>query len=58
MKLASLKAGRDGSLVLVNRDFTEALAVPDIAPTLQAALEDWAATEPRLRSALDRLNAG
>lgn len=58
MKLASLKAGRDGSLVVVNRDLTKAFAVPDIAPTLQAALEDWTATEPRLRSASDRLNAG
>ena len=48
MKLASLKHGRDGRLVLVSRDLARAVAVPDFAPTLQAALDDWAGTEPRL----------
>ncbi|MFN7621459.1 MAG: FAA hydrolase family protein, partial [bacterium] len=40
MKLASLKHGRDGRLVIVSRDlawFTDAFL---IAPTLQAALDD------------------
>jgi len=48
MKLASLKHGRDGRLVVVSRDLTRMLPVPDIAPTLQAALDDWAAVAPRL----------
>ena len=43
MKLASLKAGgRDGTLVVVSRDLSEARRVPEIAPTLQQALDDWA----------------
>jgi fumarylacetoacetate (FAA) hydrolase len=48
MKLASLKAGRDGKLVVVSRDLSRALPVPDIAPTLQAAIDDWASIAPRL----------
>jgi len=49
MKLGSLKeGGRDGTLVVVSRDLTRAVRVRDIAPTLQAALEDWAAAAPRL----------
>ena len=46
MKLASLKHGRDGRLIVVSRDgqrYAEAKA----APTLQAALDAWAKVEPR-----------
>ncbi len=53
MKLASLKGGRDGSLVVVSRDLARCADAVDIAPTLQAALDDWARAEPALR-ALDR----
>jgi fumarylacetoacetate (FAA) hydrolase len=48
MKLASLKGGRDGHLVVVSRDLSRALPVPDVAPTLQAALDDWTTIAPRL----------
>ncbi|CAN1512335.1 MhpD 2-keto-4-pentenoate hydratase/2-oxohepta-3-ene-1,7-dioic acid hydratase (catechol pathway) [Rhabdaerophilaceae bacterium] len=41
MKLASLKSGRDGRLVLVSRDLTRATDATHIAPTLQAALDRW-----------------
>lgn len=59
MKLATLKtAGRDGCLVVVNRELSRARAVPEIAPTLQAALDDWAAIEPRLQQVYRALNAG
>ncbi len=50
MKLASLKHGRDGRLVIVSSDlhwFTDAFL---IAPTLQAALDDWERCEPDLRA--------
>ncbi len=50
MKLASLKHGRDGRLVVVSSDlnwFTDAFL---IAPTLQAALDDWGRCEPLLRA--------
>src|SRR5690242_6839907 len=61
MKLASLReGGRDGTLVVVSRDLSRAVRVMDIAPSLQAALDDWDVVAPRLRAvseALDRGNA-
>ena len=48
MKLASLKHGRDGRLAIVSRDLTRCVLVPGIAPTLQAALDDWQHVAPRL----------
>ena len=42
MKLGSLKeGGRDGTLIVVSRDLTKAVKASAIAPTLQAALDDW-----------------
>ena len=40
MKLASLKSGRDGRLVVVSRDLTHYVDANHIAPNLQAALDD------------------
>lgn len=48
MKLASLKSGRDGRLVVVSRDLTRAIDAGTVAPTLQAALERWETAGPRL----------
>jgi len=48
MKLASLKHGRDGQLVVVSKDLTRAAPAAHIAPTLQAALDDWAQIAPKL----------
>ena len=56
MKLASLKGGRDGRLVVVSRDLTLAVDVPGIASTLQAALDDWDRIAPQLQEVSDRLN--
>ncbi len=59
MKLATLKAGgRDGTLVVVSRDLTRAAAVPEIAETLQSALDRWPETEPALRIIAERLEGG
>lgn len=58
MKLASLKHGRDGMLVVVSRDLARAVAVPHIAPTLQRALDDWHHTAPRLMRVYELLNEG
>lgn len=58
MKLASLNQGRDGVLVLVSRDLTRALKVPHVAATLQAALDNWVVTKPRLEAVYQRLNDG
>ena len=49
MKLASLKeGGRDGTLIVVNRELTRGVRAGAIAPTLQKAMDDWAAVSPRL----------
>src|SRR5215469_3244325 len=58
MKLASLKHGRDGMLVVVSRDLARVVAVPHIAPTLQRALDDWHHTAPRLMRVYELLNEG
>jgi len=59
MKLASLKTGgRDGALVVVSRDLARCRPVPEIAATLQAALDDWERTAPRLRQVYEALNGG
>ncbi|RKP53527.1 fumarylacetoacetate hydrolase family protein [Pararobbsia silviterrae] len=59
MKLASLKNGkRDGALIVVSRDLTRAVAADDIAPTLQAAIENWQQVVPALQARSDALNAG
>ena len=42
MKLASMKHGRDGRLVVVSKDLTRCTDATRIAPTLQAALDNWA----------------
>lgn len=58
MKLASLNApGRDGSLVVVSDDLTQCAPASAIAPTLQAALDDWAVVEPKLRALATQVNA-
>ena len=58
MKLASLKGGRDGQLAVVSRDLGRAVSATHIAPTLQAALDDWAARAPRLEALSEELNRG
>jgi fumarylacetoacetate (FAA) hydrolase len=58
MKLASLKSGRDGRLVMVSRDLARAVPVPEIAPTLQAALDDWDRLAPKLEAVYRALNDG
>jgi fumarylacetoacetate (FAA) hydrolase len=58
MKLASLRHGRDGMLVVASRDLSRYVAVPHIAHTLQAVMDDWAHTAPRLARVYDLLNEG
>lgn len=50
MKLASLKHGRDGKLVVVSKDITRYSPADAIAPTLQHALDHWAECAPRLET--------
>lgn len=58
MKVASLESGRDGRLIVVSRDLQRAVAVPDIAATLQAALDEWQAKRPALQARYEELNEG
>lgn len=58
MKLASLKSGRDGKLIVVSRDLTRAVSAEAIAPTLQAAMDNWEACEPQLIALFEQLQAG
>ncbi len=59
MKLATLRTGgRDGALILVSTDLTRATSAAGIAATLQAALDTWADSAPKLQSLWAELEAG
>jgi fumarylacetoacetate (FAA) hydrolase len=59
VKLATLANGtRDGQLIVVSRDLARALPVPQVAATMQAALDRWAELAPRLQQAADDLEGG
>jgi len=58
MKLASLKGGRDGRLVVVSSDLAWFVPADTIAPTLQAALDDWERCGPMLQSLAESLEHG
>ena len=58
MKLASLKGGRDGRLVVVSNDLAWFTEAHHIAPTLQAALDHWEGMEPALRALAESLELG
>lgn len=48
MKLGSLKSGRDGRLVVVSHDLAWCADARHIAPTMQAALDNWPEAAPQL----------
>jgi fumarylacetoacetate (FAA) hydrolase len=58
MKLASLKGGRDGRLVVVSEDLAWCAPADRIAPTLQAGLDEWERCEPELRGLAESLEHG
>lgn len=59
MKLATLRDGsRDGQLVVVSKDLKRAVLVPEIAPTLQDALDRWETVERNLQECYLALNSG
>jgi fumarylacetoacetate (FAA) hydrolase len=58
MKLASLNEGRDGRLVVVSTDLTRYTDAGRIAPTMQAALDDWGVAEPGLHELAQSLEVG
>ncbi len=59
MKLATFKNNtRDGQLVVVSRDLTKAVAVADIAQTLQQAIDNWQQVSGPLNEVYEALNQG
>lgn len=59
MKLATIKNNtRDGQLVVVNKGLTKAVKVPEIAPTMQAAIDNWDHTSTLLSQVYNELNEG
>ncbi len=59
MKLATYKDGsRDGQLVVVSRDLSNAHYATGIASKLQQVLDDWGFMSPQLQDLSDALNAG
>jgi fumarylacetoacetate (FAA) hydrolase len=62
MKFATLRAddirNRDGRLAVVSKDLTRMLSAESVAPTLQAALDDWARLEGPLRTLAARVDSG
>ena len=59
MKFASYQdATRDGQLVVVSRDLTQAVYPTHIANRLQQVLDDWNYLSPQLQDLSDLLNAG
>lgn len=59
MKLATMRDGsRDGQLVVVSRDLTQAHYASGVANSLQQVLEDWNFLAPELQGLYAELNAG
>ena len=58
MKLASLKQGRDGQLIVVDSHMKTYVAATQIAPTMQAALDSWEHCEDQLKTLFEQLNSG
>ena len=59
MKLASIKNNtRDGQLVVVNKQLTKAVSVPEIAGTLQLAMDNWAESSVQLEKVYKNLENG
>ncbi len=59
MKLATLRNNRpDGQLVVLSSDLQRFVSAGRIAPTLQAALDDWAVHAPALEALSAQLDAG
>jgi fumarylacetoacetate (FAA) hydrolase len=57
VKLATLKGGRNGRLVVVSRDLSRQLDASAIAETLQSALDNWPNTKPQLEELAARVEA-
>ena len=55
MKIASLNLGRDGQLVVVDSLMQRYETATGIAPTLQAALDNWDSCKTSLQALFEQL---
>jgi fumarylacetoacetate (FAA) hydrolase len=58
MKLATLKGGRDGRLVVVSGDLSRCVGAEQVADTLQEALDNWSDAAPALADIAATLEDG
>jgi len=58
MKLATLKGGRDGRLVVVSQDLSRYVEAEHVADTLQEALDNWTDAAPALADLATGLEDG
>lgn len=59
MKLGSLRTGgRDGTLIVMSRDLSRFVEVPEIARTMQNAIERWTVVQTLLETVYVNLNRG
>ena len=60
MKFGTLKepGNLDGQLVVVSKDNSQFMKVPEIAKSFREAIEDWANVKDRLNKVYDDLNSG
>ncbi|MGB0934895.1 MAG: fumarylacetoacetate hydrolase family protein [Alphaproteobacteria bacterium] len=59
MKLATLRDGtRDGQLIVVSKDLTNAVSATDITQTMQQAIDNWSRCAPQLQARYSELNNG
>ncbi|MEO0335826.1 MAG: fumarylacetoacetate hydrolase family protein [Pseudomonadota bacterium] len=60
MKLGTLRhpEKRDGELVVVSKDNSKGVKVPEIAGSLREAFDSWSSSKPRLMETYSKLEAG
>ena len=58
MKLASLKSGRDGTLIVVDSKLQRYVVAEGVAETLQSALDGWDECQTRLLELAEGLEQG
>jgi fumarylacetoacetate (FAA) hydrolase len=58
VKLASLKNGRDGRLVVVSTDLTRYVEASNVATTMQDAIDNWSDVAPQLQTLSEQVNGG
>jgi len=49
------EGGRDGTLIVVDRELTRAVRATNVARTLQKALDNWAVAAPKLQALAEQL---